>query len=299
MSVGRASCPLVGHKGVRDAVASILPDHKGAPVDKPELSGYRITLQQYDRHIRRTKNDPPGKLIAATFVVGMLAITFTVYLVTRDVGDTMVAGLVYTTFALPFSFAGSFMLGTMAYALWCEITYAVSWCQGDKDLPVRIREYTDACDSYQVAVAEAESERRRRDYEQRQLAWMQSLALRRRWTSLNGREFERAVGDLLKGFGYQVEWTGGAGDGGIDLVLKKEDTVTIVQCKQHKNPASPALVRDLYGTMNDCGADQAILACTSGFTRGTVNFARDKPIMLLSVDDLVKMATELNRWREQ
>ena len=104
--------------------------------------------------------------------------------------------------------------------------------------------------------------------------------LREHWESLRGVPFERELAALYRYFGYQVRSTPKSGDQGIDLILTKDGKTTIVQCKGQKGPASPAVVRELYGALVAFRADDAILACTGGFTRGVSDFVRDKPITL-------------------
>ena len=53
--------------------------------------------------------------------------------------------------------------------------------------------------------------------------------------SLSWRDFELLVGEAFRMNGYSVTETGGGGaDGGIDLQLKKNGEVFLVQCKQWK-----------------------------------------------------------------
>ena len=85
------------------------------------------------------------------------------------------------------------------------------------------------------------------------------------WLGLRGISFERELGSLYQRLGYNVKFTSTSGDEGIDLVI---DSTTIVQCKGHKTPVGPAVVRELYGTLTASGASNAILACPAGFTRG-------------------------------
>ena len=110
------------------------------------------------------------------------------------------------------------------------------------------------------------------------------------WMSLSGEQFENDLGIVYRQLGYQVHFTPTTGDQGVDLVIRKGGRTTIVQCKRHKNPAGPAIARELYGTLVASGADEAILACTGGFTKGVKEFVRDKPIILLSTSDIAKMA---------
>ena len=57
------------------------------------------------------------------------------------------------------------------------------------------------------------------------------------------------VGAVLKRKGYEVQYTGGAGDEGVDLVVGNGDSTILVQCKAHSRPIGPSPVRELYGTV--------------------------------------------------
>ena len=87
-----------------------------------------------------------------------------------------------------------------------------------------------------------------------------------------------------------MKFTPASGDQGIDLILRKGGRTTVVQCKAHRRPASPAMVRELYGSMHAFGAESAILACTGGFSGGVKDFARGKPIQLISAWEIARMA---------
>jgi restriction system protein len=109
------------------------------------------------------------------------------------------------------------------------------------------------------------------------------------------------LGDFLKTKGFEVKWAGGSGDGGADLILKTNGKTTIVQCKGYAASyfVGPATIRELYGTLIDHKADQAWLVTTTGFHSGATSFARNKPIRLFTIaqilktDDLLKLASQL------
>lgn len=109
------------------------------------------------------------------------------------------------------------------------------------------------------------------------------------WLSLSGYAFEHALADLYKRLGYEVGRTGGSGDQGVDIELSKNGKKTVVQCKAHKNPLSPATVRELLGTKLASGADRAVLATFHGVTRGAREFADKNGIEVLDVRDIVSM----------
>jgi HJR/Mrr/RecB family endonuclease len=51
-------------------------------------------------------------------------------------------------------------------------------------------------------------------------------------------------------------------------LLYKDGKKIVVQCKAHRNPVGPNVVRELYGTMFHAGADAAKLVALGGFTQG-------------------------------
>lgn len=110
------------------------------------------------------------------------------------------------------------------------------------------------------------------------------------WLSLDGPAFERYVANLFTQHGWDVTLTGTSGDGGIDLFIRKDGKLTGVQCKAHKSPVGPSVVRDLYGAMKHFGADNALLICVGGFTRGVLEFAEAKPITLMTLEELLAMS---------
>ena len=149
------------------------------------------------------------------------------------------------------------------------------------EVGTRIISYEEAKLTFQAIQAEAEKAQWRAEQERQKAE--QQWRLRRRqlhdhWMSLSGREFEWELATLYRYLGYDVEATPITGDQGIDLVLRKDGKTTIVQCKSHKSPVGPAVARELLGSMVAIGADDAILACTGGFTRGVKEFAVGKPI---------------------
>ena len=108
------------------------------------------------------------------------------------------------------------------------------------------------------------------------------------WQALDGRRFEIELAALLTRLGYGVARTGGAGDGGVDLVLEQAGREVIVQCKAHKSLIGPAPVRDLYGTMVDRKAKEAWLVTANGFSRAAREFAQGKGIRLLRIGELLQ-----------
>jgi len=109
------------------------------------------------------------------------------------------------------------------------------------------------------------------------------------WRSLSGVAFEHELAKLFRLAGYQADVTPPSGDKGVDIVLMKDGRKGIVQCKAHKVQIGPNIVRELYGTAMHFNSDFAILASVSGFTRGAAQFADEKGIKLISLEDIIGM----------
>jgi HJR/Mrr/RecB family endonuclease len=114
------------------------------------------------------------------------------------------------------------------------------------------------------------------------------------WLGLNGYQFEVEIANLYKKLGYKTTITNKSGDGGVDIVLFNDNKEKlIVQCKNHRKQVGPAVVRELYGVMISEKAAKAILICSGGFTSGVYTFAKNKPIKLLALENILDMNREL------
>ena len=96
------------------------------------------------------------------------------------------------------------------------------------------------------------------------------------------------VARAMRASGWDVTTMGGANDGGIDLECVKGGVRAIVQCKAHAKKISPAVVRELYGTLMTHPASLAILASTQGPSDNARLWAEGKPIRFIGIDDLIE-----------
>jgi hypothetical protein len=109
------------------------------------------------------------------------------------------------------------------------------------------------------------------------------------WLSLSGLQFEAELAAVFRRAGFRAELTAVSGDKGVDIWLYTKRGKEIVQCKAHSGPIGPAVARELYGTLQHFGAPAATLASTSGFTKGVRAFARNKPIVLMDLRDIIAL----------
>ena len=107
------------------------------------------------------------------------------------------------------------------------------------------------------------------------------------WQSLNGYEFENSLAALYRQLGYSIHLTEAVGDKGIDIIVRSNQDEFIVQCKAHKKSIGPAAMRDFYGTMIHNNYEKGVFASVSGFTKGAIEFAQNKNIRLVDVNDII------------
>lgn len=112
------------------------------------------------------------------------------------------------------------------------------------------------------------------------------------WMNLSGHQFEDAVAAVFRNAGYSTQVSKQGGDGGVDIILTKDNKITAVQCKAHKAQIGPSVARDFYGTLIHNHYSQGILVSRSGFTSGVYEFVRGKPIELLNLENLLKVTNK-------
>ncbi|MGJ0330232.1 restriction endonuclease [Aliarcobacter cryaerophilus] len=108
---------------------------------------------------------------------------------------------------------------------------------------------------------------------------------------IHWRQFEYLTGEFFQRNGYVVEVTSGRGDGGIDVIAKKENPISgpemiLIQCKKYsdRNHVEVEAVRAFWATINDTGATKGIIATTSRLTSGAKDYCQAKLYRLDSVE---------------
>ncbi|GAB3092628.1 restriction endonuclease [Lysobacter terrae] len=113
--------------------------------------------------------------------------------------------------------------------------------------------------------------------------------------TMNWREFEMLVGEAFRRRGYAIEETGlGGADGGIDLILRKDERRELVQCKQWRNTlVGVSVIREMWGLANHHGVDGVKIVSVGEFTPDAAEFARGKPIELINGRRLIGLVREV------
>lgn len=115
--------------------------------------------------------------------------------------------------------------------------------------------------------------------------------------AMSWRELEQLVSEAYRRMGYQVQETGqGGADGGIDLVLRRDGQVTLVQCKHWRTQRVGApVVREQFGLLTHHQASAAVIVTTGDFTPEARTFAEGKTIELMAGPDLLALVQSVQR----
>ena len=112
------------------------------------------------------------------------------------------------------------------------------------------------------------------------------IGLANNFENMSPFDFEHFVSRLLQEMGYRTEVTKKTGDYGTDIIAKKGNKITAIQCKRHneKNLVGNKLIQQLLGSMNFYHATQCIFVTTSYYTKPAIKQAQNAPIELWDKD---------------
>ena len=108
-------------------------------------------------------------------------------------------------------------------------------------------------------------------------------------------DFEHLIRELFEAEfstnGGEVKVTQASRDGGVDAVAFDPDPIRggkiVIQAKRYTNTVGVSAVRDLFGTVMNEGATKGILVTTADYGPDAYEFAQNKPLTLLSGQNLL------------
>ncbi len=95
------------------------------------------------------------------------------------------------------------------------------------------------------------------------------------WLQMSDREFEFEVGKVYNRLGYQTQVTKRSGDGGVDVIAKKDNETIYIQCKHYApntHLGAPEL-QAFWGCCSGNGISKGVMVCTSSLTKDARAFA--------------------------
>jgi restriction system protein len=113
--------------------------------------------------------------------------------------------------------------------------------------------------------------------------------------AMDWEDFEHLIRQLFeeefRAEGGEVKITQASRDGGVDAVVFDPDPIRggkiVIQAKRYTNTVSVSAVRDLFGTIHNEGANKGILVTTADYGPDAYEFAKGKPITLISGSELL------------
>ena len=107
-------------------------------------------------------------------------------------------------------------------------------------------------------------------------------------------QFEKIVALIYRKLDYQVERRGGAhADGGLDLVLRRDDQTKGVQCKHWKTwQVGVKSVREFLGALKDAQLHEGIFVSLGNFTSDAAALASRQGIRLVDARDLADLVEQ-------
>jgi restriction system protein len=113
---------------------------------------------------------------------------------------------------------------------------------------------------------------------------------------LSWDDFELLCMELFAKQGWKVLGNEKKGaDGGVDIWMKKtslrkKNRSAIVQCKRYDDAlVTIKVLREMYGLMHEYDVDAAYIVTTSRFTKECYKFVKEKEMVLIDAEALVRM----------
>jgi restriction system protein len=96
---------------------------------------------------------------------------------------------------------------------------------------------------------------------------------------LSWRDFEHLVGEAFRQRGFVVDETPSGPDGGVDLELRRDGELHLVQCKRWRaRQVGVEIVREIYGVMSARGAVGGYVVSSGTFSAEARRFAQGRNI---------------------
>ena len=109
------------------------------------------------------------------------------------------------------------------------------------------------------------------------------------------QEFERVVAEVFRRRGYSlIEQDGNQPNGDIDLILRKDGEVILVQCRHWQfHQVDLAIIREQFGILSASKASRVFVLTAGSFTEDAIAFAAGKPMQLIDGPKLFELLLEL------
>ena len=108
------------------------------------------------------------------------------------------------------------------------------------------------------------------------------------WRNLSPYEFEQEVGKWYLSQGYDVRVTQASKDGGVDIILTKNDVITYVQCKHYQSKIGVSACRELGGVMLPNRVKKGVIVTLEGVTKKAQEYCDGARIKIITLRTLLR-----------
>lgn len=115
------------------------------------------------------------------------------------------------------------------------------------------------------------------------------------WRELSPYDFEIEVGNWYLSQGYDVRVTQQARDGGVDIVLTKNNVLTYVQCKHYKSKIGVKECRELGGVMLPNRVKKGVIVTLEGVTQKAKEYCEGARIKIVTLRTLLRSHRDAHR----
>lgn len=109
------------------------------------------------------------------------------------------------------------------------------------------------------------------------------------WNNLKGVKLEIAISKLMTDLGYLTNLTKGSGDGGIDVIARKDEKTLLIQCKGWAKQVGSPVIRDMAGVASAHNAE-GIVVSPNGFSKEAMLFGMKSGVKLWDSNKLSQLA---------
>ena len=108
--------------------------------------------------------------------------------------------------------------------------------------------------------------------------------------AMTGVEFEHYVAAVLRGHGYDVEFTKATGDFGVDLIATRDGVRTAVQCKRQARAVNGSAIQQVVGGAPVHGCTTTMVVSNNRYTRAAEHLAAVHQCRLVDRVRLARLA---------
>lgn len=112
------------------------------------------------------------------------------------------------------------------------------------------------------------------------------------WQNQRGAEFEKSIEKFFRKRGWSAELTPASGDGGVDVILRRNGTTYWCQCKGHAKAIAVSEIRRIAGAaLKGKGLAAPVIISANGFTRPALHEAEELNVICIDGTRLCKLAS--------